>query len=43
MRRLAWLAGILVQAVVLGSLLFYAILEIVSLTAGTRVFTYQGY
>lgn len=41
--RLAEAAGILLQAVVMGELLFYALLAIHATTTGARVFRYMGY
>lgn len=43
MSRLAYAAGILLQAVVLGVLLFLALVELGALASGARVFHYQGF
>ena len=37
------LLGALCQALVLGSLFFLALLELVALSTGSRVFLYQGF
>lgn len=43
MRPLARLAGIAVQAAVLGYLLFIAVMRMMALDAGATVFRYQGF
>jgi len=35
--------GEALQAIVLGSLLFLAVLELIALSTGSRVFLYQGF
>jgi hypothetical protein len=37
------LIGITCQAVVLGSLLFLAILKLIAMSTGARVFLYEGF
>ena len=37
------LAGMVVQAIVLGSLLFLAIVKMVALQSNARIFQYQGF
>lgn len=47
-RKLGWIRlsetlGIVLQAVVMGTLLFYALLSIYATSTGARVFRYMGY
>ena len=35
--------GICVQAVVLGTLLFFALVHLIGLSSGARIFQYQGF
>ena len=37
------LLGIVCQSVVLGTLLFIALMKLIALSTGTRVFLYQGF
>ena len=41
--RLARAAGVLLQAVILGYLLFFAIMRLVAMGSGATVFRYQGF
>ena len=43
MNRLARWTGIALQGLVLGALLFLALMKLFSLQAGARVFRYQGF
>lgn len=43
MTRLARVLGILIQSVVLGYLLFFAIMQLVATIGGAAVFRYQGF
>lgn len=43
MNTVARLAGVALQAMVLGSLLFLAVVEMAALTTGARIFRYQGF
>ena len=42
MRFAKW-AGIVVQAIVLGGLLFLAVMKMIAIQSGARVFQYQGF
>ena len=42
MRYAKW-AGIVVQALVLGGMLFLAVMKMIAIQSGARVFQYQGY
>lgn len=39
----AWMAGVLVQGVVLGTLLALALCKVPALATGARIFRYQGF
>lgn len=41
--RLSRMLGIVIQAVVLGTLLFLAVGQLVGLEAGARIFRYQAF
>jgi len=41
--RMARITGILIQALVLGTLLFFAIGRLVAIESGARVFRYQAF
>lgn len=41
--RLAHAAGVLIQAVVLGYLLFFAVMRLLAIDSGATVFRYQGF
>ena len=43
MNRFARLAGICLQGLVLGLLLFLALMKLLALESGARVFRYQGF
>lgn len=43
MNRPAWLVGVLVQGLVLGTLLALALSKIPALANGARIFRYQGF
>ena len=43
MTRFAWLLGCTIQSLVVGYLLFFAILQMYASGTGTGVFQYQGY
>lgn len=43
MRKLARAAGIVFQSVVLGYLLFFAVLQLMATIGGAAVFRYQGF
>ena len=41
--RLAHAAGVVTQAVVLGYLLFFAVMRLLAIDSGATVFRYQGF
>jgi hypothetical protein len=41
--RFAYFLGVLVQALVLGILLFFAIGRLIGMSAGARIFQYQAF
>ena len=41
--RIAHAAGVLIQAAVLGYLLFFAVMRMLALDSGAAVFRYQGF
>lgn len=43
MNRFAYTLGIVTQAVVMGTLLFFAIGKLISLETGARLFRYQAF
>jgi hypothetical protein len=43
MTRTARLAGMLLQGLVLGAFLFAALVKLMSLTSGARIFRYQNF
>lgn len=43
MTRFAWLLGCVTQSLVMGYLLFFAILQMYASGTGASVFQYQGY
>jgi hypothetical protein len=42
-RKLARSAGVVVQAVVLGYLLFFAVMRLAAIESGATIFRYQGF
>lgn len=43
MKRIARASGVLVQSVIMGYLLFFAILKLMATIGGAAVFRYQGF
>jgi hypothetical protein len=43
MKKIAYAFGVSLQGVILGVLLFLALCDLVSISAGARIFRYQGF
>lgn len=43
MKRWLKVSGIVIQGLILGTLLFFAVIQIITMASGARIFRYQGF